>query len=365
MTILSTLVDLVQSITDLTLQVTVNNAINGDAGGGCGCPSGTELEPPPAVNPPPVGTIDAPRCKRANFLVDWWIYIMSDWASRDFDALLTFGIVAIAEALTAGVALGAIALASIPLTGGLVVIVGLVLALAGYIAGNTAIDFADIQNVLQANKNAFICTLYNGTNSASIKEDLLAQLTGFGLSSVELQVMEYVINNMDVNSVIDGNVAWELDSYTSTFDCASCLSPQTIPYMLFDKDSDWRGVVTYNAVVVANGDPIHETDNGNGIAYEITSVLDGSLHVVTVEFYQQAGQVLTPFRIVADSFAGYTPPAAADATLLVGNPQETLTFESFMGSFIEIQSPSARGTSRRLSVRSTTAFTGRIFFDGN
>lgn len=192
----------------------------------CGCTSGTDIDPPSAIEnggDPPDEDYEDYKCKAATMFVRTYIYVLNDWANRDYDTLLGIGITAAAEVLAAVFVLGPVAIAGATISMGALVIFGALVAIVALIFSEAAIDLGDMASILEANELDFICTAYNASSGEEARANFLELAETLGMTSLELQVLGYVVNNYDMNRVmqLDESIA-QIDFATMPYDCSGC-----------------------------------------------------------------------------------------------------------------------------------------------
>lgn len=195
-------------------------AIQNIAAVGCGS-CGSELDPvsadPPPIGPgedfPTIDDYDEYKCEAANWLVDGLedVFVKLKVYDVDFWATTT---------LAAGSSLVTAILLTTLIGGAVVVIGGVVIALVSSLIIGSTIDMTDILTVLDDEREALVCALYNGTDAESSRTAFLAELTTAGLNAAEVALLGLILTNELVNNlyVLDEDI----EGHTITTACEGC-----------------------------------------------------------------------------------------------------------------------------------------------
>ena len=284
MTILSTLVSVLSEISDYAAERDSRSAttnallvdIKGELGGianaikskSCdGC--GTELDPPPGSNPgdpqtdptptdpdfPDWQTFEDYKCKAANYLADYWEKWMFDASIRDWDAL-SVGVLSVVVQEVIAISVGAgVVVAGVVISSGILVVAGLAIAIAAFIIGGSAVDFADMGTAIQIHKEDVICAMYNASDAAQARADVMQVLIDAGLTVPEREIAELVITNRDLNKLFERDSDLDNSPYVPPYDC-SCGESAAIPLPIVIDSCQLQGTWRYGHPSTLNNSPI-------------------------------------------------------------------------------------------------------------
>ena len=244
-TILKAINQMVQALLDLNIgsgggdcpDVTVNlpaPVVNvtvrcgGCGGGGSDIGSGSPIDDDEATGttPPQAGApVDEAKCKRVNFIIDKYINFMGIWSA--VNGLLAIGPAEMMAAYLAGTSTLLGAFSSLLVAGAVVTLFWAVVAL--FIGGGltTAYIVAHLVSV-NSNRADWVCAMYNAGDVAELRQAIVDFL-GDNLAGLPQSFVEYHVDHLFPNNVLNGvfngwtgDVAAELDAYTSPADCGGC-----------------------------------------------------------------------------------------------------------------------------------------------
>lgn len=208
--------------------VNVTVRCGGCGGGGTDIGSGSPIDDDEATGttPPQTGDpVDEAKCKRINFIIDKYINFMGIWSA--INGLLAIGPAEMMAAYLAGTSTLLGAFSSLLVAGAVVTLFWAVVAL--FIGGGltTAYIVAHLVSV-NSNRADWVCAMYNAGDVAELRQAIVDFL-GDNLAGLPQSFVEYHVDHLFPNNVLNGvfngwtgDVAAELDAYTSPADCGGC-----------------------------------------------------------------------------------------------------------------------------------------------
>ena len=208
--------------------VNVTVRCGGYGGGGSDIGSGSPIDDDEATGttPPQAGDpVDEAKCKRVNFIIDKYINFMGIWSA--VNGLLAIGPAEMMAAYLAGTSTLLGAFSSLLVAGAVVTLFWAVVAL--FIGGGltTAYIVAHLVSV-NSNRADWVCAMYNAGDVAELRQAIVDFL-GDNLAGLPQSFVEYHVDHLFPNNVLNGvfngwtgDVAAELDAYTSPADCGGC-----------------------------------------------------------------------------------------------------------------------------------------------
>lgn len=209
--------------------VNVTVRCGGYGGGGSDIGSGSPIDDDEATGttPPQAGDpVDEAKCKRVNFIIDKYINFMGIWSA--VNGLLAIGPAEMMAAYLAGTSTLLGAFSSLLVAGAVVTLFWAVVAL--FIGGGltTAYIVAHLVSV-NSNRADWVCAMYNAGDVAELRQAIVDFL-GDNLAGLPQSFVEYHVDHLFPNNVLNGvfngwtgDVAAELDAYTSPADCGGCV----------------------------------------------------------------------------------------------------------------------------------------------
>ena len=209
--------------------VNVTVRCGGCGGGGSDIGSGSPIDDDEATGttPPQTGApVDEAKCKRVNFIIDKYINFMGIWSA--VNGLLAIGPAEMMAAYLAGTSTLLGAFSSLLVAGAVVTLFWAVVAL--FIGGSltTAYIVAHLASV-NSNRADWVCAMYNAGDVAELRQAIVDFL-GDNLAGLPQSFVEYHVDHLFPNNVLNGvfngwtgDVAAELDAYTSPADCGGCV----------------------------------------------------------------------------------------------------------------------------------------------
>lgn len=197
----------------------------------CGCNVGEGADTESTVAggpvPRPIGSVvfEEPAavsertCKAANWIWETILNIFTDLEPYNIGLLAGTGF---SIALATVVAVVAAAMA--PISAVFTVVAGLLAAFVGrYALGGFSV--AAMITALDAERNDLICILADSTDSEDARDDFLAHLTAFGLSSAETGLIRLLMPNSIMALLFfdtpESAAFWP--TYTQPYDCSGCI----------------------------------------------------------------------------------------------------------------------------------------------
>lgn len=225
-----------------------------DGSGSCN-PCGTELPDDPtngngnpSTDPPPGDypdwpTVNAYKCKVANWLYDahWLTY--HTFANMNASGLLAMGVGALGILLASVLAAGPAGVAL-----DVFVVAGAVIAIAVLWLTESLPDFGNMQAELEANHEGLVCALYSALTGQDAHDDFMAIINASALTAVEKQTVSALLVMRDINKLFPQSTADEvpgLSSYSagngiySGIDCAVCGQVSGFQPLIVDPPPDW------------------------------------------------------------------------------------------------------------------------------
>ena len=214
--------------------VNVTVRCGGCGGGGSDIGSGSPIDDDEATGttPPQAGApVDEAKCKRVNFIIDKYINFMGIWSA--INGLLAIGPAEMMAAYLAGTSTLLGAFSSLLVAGAVVTLFWAVVAL--FIGGGltTAYIVAHLVSV-NSNRADWVCAMYNAGDVAELRQAIVDFL-GDNLAGLPQSFVEYHVDHLFPNNVLNGvfngwtgDVAAELDAYTSPADCGGCEETERI-----------------------------------------------------------------------------------------------------------------------------------------
>ena len=320
----------------------------------CGDCGGFELEPPPADTPgdpeidpnpsdpnfPTWQAFDDYKCKTANALVDYWTRFLFDAANRDWDSLATGGLAIVVDAVGILLLEAGLAAVGITIASGPVVIAGLLIAVAVFVITNATLDFADMAQTLEVNRDDLICVLYKAASADQARTDFEAELTSLGYTSVESGLFSLLANLHDYNKLFELDEEINSSDYNPTLDCSACneggsvIVPMLVNSCVMDESMAWRHGNTAELLtgIMPSSRLFDEGIRcfGNTYGSDLPVAVDG---------------IWLPGSSGADNYIGFvwTPPSNGRVTILHYRSSSSASVlfevrEGYMGTVIHSQS---------------------------
>lgn len=223
-----TTVNVTNEVVPATVNVYPQIRVNCGCGGGSDIGSGSPIDDDEATGttPPQAGApVDEAKCKRVNFIIDKYINFMGIWSA--VHGLLAIGPAEMMAAYLAGTSTLLGAFSGLLVAGAVVTLFWAVVAM--FIGGalTTAYIVAHLVSV-NSNRADWVCAMYNAGDVAELRQAIVDFL-GDNLAGLPQSFVEYHVDHLFPNNVLNGvfngwtgDVAAELDAYTSPADCADC-----------------------------------------------------------------------------------------------------------------------------------------------
>ena len=224
-----TTVNVTNEVVPATVNVYPQIRVNCGCGGGSDIGSGSPIDDDEATGttPPQAGApVDEAKCKRVNFIIDKYINFMGIWSA--VNGLLAIGPAEMMAAYLAGTSTLLGAFSGLLVAGAVVTLFWAVVAL--FIGGALTTTYI-VAHLVSVNSNRadWVCAMYNAGDVAELRQAIVDFL-GDNLAGLPQSFVEYHVDHLFPNNVLNGvfngwtgDVAAELDAYTSPADCGGCV----------------------------------------------------------------------------------------------------------------------------------------------